>query len=145
MIVQEILARKGSNVVRTIEPERTVEEAVAQLVEHNIGSLVVVEDGRPAGIVTERDILRCCANGLGKSADTRVAEIMTSDLIVGEAADSVDYVMGIMTKNRIRHLPILNREQELLGMVSIGDVVQSQLQETKYENRHLRQYISGSY
>jgi len=145
MIVQEILARKGSNVVRTIEPERTVEEAVAQLVEHNIGSLVVVEGGRPAGIVTERDILRCCANGLGKSADTRVAEIMTSDLIVGEAADSVDYVMGIMTKNRIRHLPILNREQELLGMVSIGDVVQSQLQETKYENRHLRQYISGSY
>lgn len=145
MIVQDILARKESNVVRTIEPERTVEEAVAQLVENNIGSLVVVSGGRPAGIVTERDILRCCSNGLGKSADTRVSEIMTSDLIVGEAGDSVDYVMGIMTKNRIRHLPILSADQELLGMVSIGDVVQSQLQETKYENRHLRQYISGSY
>lgn len=145
MIVQDILARKASNAVRTIEPGRTVEEAVAQLVEHNIGSLVVVEDGRPVGIVTERDILRCCADGMGKSAASTVAEIMTGDLIVGEAGDSIDYVMGIMTTNRIRHLPIVSRQQEILGMVSIGDVVQSQLHETKYENRHLRQYISGSY
>jgi len=145
MIVQDILARKSSNAVRTIGPEKTVEEAVAQLVEHNIGSLIVIERGRPVGIVTERDILRCCANGLGKSAATRVAEVMTSDLIVGEAGDSVDYVMGIMTQNRIRHLPIVESGQEILGMVSIGDVVESQLRETKYENRHLRQYISGSY
>jgi CBS domain-containing protein len=145
MIVQEILARKTSNVGRTIEPERTVEEAVAQLVEHNIGSLIVLEDGRPTGIVTERDVLRCCASGLRASAETRVSQIMTSDLIVGEAGDSVDYVMGIMTKNRIRHLPIVNTDQEILGMVSIGDAVESQLHETKYENRHLRKYISGSY
>ena len=145
MIVQDILTRKASNVVRTIEPERTVEEAVAQLVEHNIGSLIVLEAGRPAGIVTERDVLRCCAAGLGDSAGKRVSEIMTSDLIVGEAGDSVDYVMGIMTKNRIRHLPIVDADQRILGMVSIGDVVESQLHETKYENRHLRKYISGSY
>jgi CBS domain-containing protein len=145
MIVQEILARKASNVVRTIGASRTVEEAVAQLVEHNIGSLVVVQDDRPVGIVTERDILRCCADGMGRSAGSKVAEIMTGDLIVGEAGDSVDYVMGIMTTNRIRHLPIVGPKQEILGMVSIGDVVQSQLHETKYENRHLRQYIAGSY
>lgn len=145
MIVQEILARKASNVIRTIESERTVEEAVAQLVAHNIGSLVVVDGGHPAGIVTERDILRCCANGLGRSADTTVAEVMTRDLIVGEVGDSVDYVMGIMTKNRIRHLPIMGEGREILGMVSIGDVVESQLHETKYENRHLREYISGTY
>lgn len=145
MNVQDILARKASNAVRTIAPDRTVEEAVAQLVENNIGSLIVMEQGRPAGIVTERDILKCCANGMGKSASTRVTDVMTRDLIVGEAGDSVDYVMGIMTRNRIRHLPIVDQEQKILGMVSIGDVVESQLHETKYENRHLKQYISGSY
>jgi CBS domain-containing protein len=145
MDVQDILARKSSNAVRTIEPERTIEEAVAQLVEHNIGSLIVMERGRPAGIVTERDILKCCANGMGASAGRRVADIMTRDLIVGEAGDSVDYVMGIMTRNRIRHLPIFDDRQRILGMVSIGDVVESQLRETAYENRHLREYIEGSY
>lgn len=145
MNVQDILARKKPSAVRTISPERTVEEAVAHLVEHNIGSLIVMEGERPVGIVTERDILKCCANGMQGSAGTPVSEIMTRDLIVGEAADSVDYVMGIMTRNRIRHLPIFDEGQGILGMVSIGDVVESQLHETKYENRHLKQYISGTY
>lgn len=145
MNVQDILSRKKSNVVRTIAPNRTVEEAVAQLVEHNIGSLIVVDEGSPVGIVTERDILKCCSKSMRASADTRVADIMTRDLIVGDAGDSVDYVMGIMTQNRIRHLPIVDQSRSILGMVSIGDVVESQLHETKYENRHLRQYISGSY
>jgi CBS domain-containing protein len=145
MNVQDILSRKASNAVRTIASDRTVEEAVAQLVKHNIGSLIVMEEGRPAGIVTERDILKCCSNGMGATACTPVADVMTRDLIVGEAGDSVDYVMGIMTRNRIRHLPIVDQEQGILGMVSIGDVVESQLQETKYENRHLKRYISGTY
>lgn len=145
MNVQDILDRKGSNAVRTIAPDRTIEEAVAQLVEHNIGSLVVVDGERPVGIVTERDILKCCANGMRESAATRVADVMTRDLIIGEAEDTVDYVMGIMTRNRIRHLPIMGPGQGMLGMVSIGDVVESQLRETRYENRHLKQYISGSY
>ena len=145
MNVQDILDRKKSNAVRTIGPERTIEEAVEQLVENNIGSLIVMEGRRPAGIVTERDILKCCANGMSESARRKVADVMTRDLIVGEAGDSVDYVMGIMTRNRIRHLPIVDERQQILGMVSIGDVVESQLRETAYENRHLRQYISGSY
>ena len=145
MNVQDILDRKKSNAVRTIGPERTIEEAVEQLVENNIGSLIVMEGRRPAGIVTERDILKCCANGMRESARRKVADVMTRDLIVGEAGDSVDYVMGIMTRNRIRHLPIVDERQQILGMVSIGDVVDSQLRETAYENRHLREYISGSY
>ena len=145
MNVQDILARKSSNTVRSIGPERTVAEAVARLVEHNIGSLVVMEGDRPVGIVTERDILRCCADEMGKSGSTPVSEVMTRDLIVGEASDTIDYVMGIMTRNRIRHLPIMGPGDRVVGMVSIGDVVESQLRETIYENRHLRQYISGSY
>lgn len=145
MNVQDILDRKGSTAIRTIAPERTIAEAVSQLVEHNIGSLIVVEAGRPVGIVTERDILRCCATDMAAAASTRVSEVMTRDLIIGEAEDPVDYVMGIMTRNRIRHLPIMERGRGMLGMVSIGDVVESQLRETRYENRHLREYISGSY
>jgi CBS domain-containing protein len=69
---------------------------------------------------------------------------MSRNLIVGESDDSIDYVMGIMTQNRIRHLPIVGR-QGLRGMVSIGDVVKIQLHEKEYENRHLREYIQGSY
>ena len=145
MNVQDILARKSSNTVRSIGPERTVEEAVARLVEHNIGSLLVMEGGRPVGILTERDVLRCCADGMRKSGSTPVSEIMTRDLIVGEAGDTIDYVMGIMTRNRIRHLPIIGPENRVVGMVSIGDVVESQLRETIYENRHLREYSSCSY
>lgn len=145
MNVQDILDRKGSTEVRTIAPDRTIAEAVSRLVEHNIGSLVVVEAERPVGILTERDILRCCADDIGKAASTRVADVMTQDLIIGEAEDTIDYVMGIMTRNRIRHLPIMGAGRRMLGMVSIGDVVESQLRETRYENRHLREYISGSY
>lgn len=145
MNVRTILEQKASSEVYTIEPHRTVQEAIERLVEHNVGSLVVVDEKEsPAGIITERDILRCCADEPEKMATTKVDEVMSSDLIVGEPDDGIDYVMGIMTKNRIRHLPIV-RDRELRGMVSIGDVVEVQLQETKYENRHLRDYITGTY
>ena len=146
MNVQDILDRKGSSEVRTIAPDRTIAEAVAQLVEHNIGSLIVVEGERPVGIVTERDILRCCADDIGRAASTRVADVMTRDLIIGEAEDTVDYVMGIMTRNRIRHLPIFDQGRDILGMVSIGDVVESQLHETKYENHfHEMRILPGTW
>lgn len=144
MNVESILSDKGDPEVRTIEPGRTVREVIARLVQHNIGSLVVVEDGEPVGIVTERDILRCCADRPDRLDETRVEDVMTRDLIVGEPGDEIDYVMGVMSKNRIRHLPIL-RDGRLAGMVSIGDVVNIQLHETRYENRHLKDYIRGIY
>ena len=145
MNVRNILEGKGALEVRTIDPERTIEEAIQRLVEHNIGSLVVVDgEGDMVGIITERDILRVCAGGADRLRTTKVAEAMSRNLIVGESDDSIDYVMGIMTQNRIRHLPIVGR-RGLRGMVSIGDVVKIQLHEKEYENRHLREYIQGSY
>ncbi|MGH7571564.1 MAG: CBS domain-containing protein [Gemmatimonadota bacterium] len=145
MNVRSILEGKGSTEVVTIDPDRTIQEAIASLVEHNIGSLVVVDErGELAGIITERDILRVCIGGGDRLATTRVAEVMTRDLIVGDSDDSIDYVMGVMTQNRVRHLPIIGR-RGLRGMVSIGDVVKIQLHEKEYENRHLREYIQGSY
>lgn len=145
MNVRSILEEKGSPGVITIDPDRTIQEAIERLVENNIGSLVVVdEEGELAGIITERDILRVCTGGGERLATTRVGEVMTRNLIVGDADDSIDYVMGIMTQNRIRHLPVVGR-RGLRGMVSIGDVVKVQLHETEYENRHLKEYIQGSY
>ncbi|HUP00377.1 MAG TPA: CBS domain-containing protein [Gemmatimonadota bacterium] len=145
MDVRTILAGKVSAGVIAIEPERTIQQAIERLVEHNIGALVVVDAaGEPVGIITERDILRACTHGADRLESTRVEEVMSADLIVGELDDTVDYVMGIMTTNRIRHLPIVG-ERGLSGMVSIGDVVKVQLQEADYENRHLKEYIRGSY
>ncbi|MDX1622562.1 MAG: CBS domain-containing protein [Gemmatimonadota bacterium] len=145
MNVDSILGRKDSTEVRTIGPESTIAQAIERLVEHNIGSLVVVDEGDdPVGIITERDILRCCANDPERLRRARVADEMSRDLIVGQPGDDIDYVMGVMTKNRIRHLPIVDG-RDLVGMVSIGDVVNVQLQETRYENRHLRDYITGTY
>ncbi|HEY7460954.1 MAG TPA: CBS domain-containing protein [Gemmatimonadota bacterium] len=143
MKVKDILAEKGS-AVRTIGPDETVREAIRQLVEHRIGSLLVTEGKRIVGIITERDILREACHHAGRLDERRVREAMTGDLIVGVPEDEVTYVMGIMTKNRIRHLPILEG-RELRGMVSIGDAVWASLTEAEFENRNLKEYITGTY
>jgi CBS domain-containing protein len=140
--VADILRQKSGGVV-TIEPQLTVQDAISKLAEHNIGSLVVMDDhGTIAGIITERDILRLCSDRAEEKARTPISEVMTRDVIIGVPDDTLDYVMGIMTTNRIRHLPILNNE-DLVGMISIGDVVHAHLQKTEFENRMLRDYIHG--
>ena len=142
MRIKEILRRKGSDVV-TIGPEAALHEAIQSLVEHKIGGLVVTaSNGTVVGIITERDILRESAERCDKLKVTSVAEAMTRDVIIGVPDDSLDYVMGVMTKNRIRHLPVLD-EMGLVGIVSIGDVVNAHLQKTEFENRMLKDYIHG--
>ena len=142
MRIREVLDQKGSEVV-TVEPDRTVHEAMKVLVEHNIGAVVVTRDGALVGILTERDVLRLGATGPESLSTTRVADAMTAQLVVGVAEDLVDYAAGIMTANRIRHLPIVEGER-LTGVVSIGDIVNAMKQEKEVENRYLRDYIQGS-
>lgn len=142
MLVRDILRKKGSHVV-TIEPHRTVHEAIQSLVANNIGSLLVVGAGHQlVGIFTERDILREVAERAGQLKETAVGDVMTRNVIIGVPEDTVDYVMGIMTQNRIRHLPVLEGE-DLVGIVSIGDVVNTHLHQAQFENRMLRDYIQG--
>ncbi len=142
MRVKEILSRKGADVV-TISPTETVHEAIQALVEHNIGGLVVTaSNGTVVGIVTERDIMRECAERSDRIKVTTVGDVMTRDVIIGVPEDELDYVMGIMTKNRIRHLPVLD-ESGLVGIVSIGDVVNAHLSQAEFENRMLKDYIHG--
>lgn len=140
MKIRDLLRGKGTAVV-TIRPEATIHNAMTMLVNHRIGSLVVTdEQGRIIGIITERDILRECAARSEQVKNTRVQEVMTTNPIIGVPDDEVGYVMGIMTNNRIRHLPIMAGER-LEGIISIGDVVKAQLEETEFENRYLKDYI----
>jgi CBS domain-containing protein len=142
MRIRDVLRRKGSAVV-TVEPDRTVLQAMQTLVEHNIGAVVVTRDGAPVGILSERDVLRLGAAGPESLSTTLVQDAMTKEVVVGEADDLVEYAAGIMTANRIRHLPIVGGGR-LIGVVSIGDVVNAMKQEKEVENRYLRDYIQGS-
>jgi CBS domain-containing protein len=140
MKIRDILRGKGAQVV-TIGPDATIHDAMTALVVHRIGSLVVLDQkGKIVGIITEWDILRECAARSEYVKDTTVREVMTTNLIIGLSDDEIGYVMGIMTQNRIRHLPILTGER-LEGIISIGDVVKAQLEETEFENRYLKDYI----
>lgn len=150
MRLRDILRQKGGDVV-TIESDRTVHDAISRLNEHKIGALVVTGDGEEiAGIITERDILRHCGEHVRRDEPLTtvverpelVRDVMTADLVIALPDDRLDYAMGIMTQNRIRHLPVMD-EGKLAGMVSIGDLVKASLEETEYENRRLKDYIYG--
>ena len=152
MQIKDILQEKGTGVV-VIEAGRTIHDAIGRLNEHSIGALIVTGEGEEiVGIITERDILQECGKHCvrlneppapGEAAcPTLVQDAMTKDLVIGVLDDDIDYVMGIMTKNRIRHLPILDHKT-LVGIISIGDVVSANLKEKVFENRALRDYIHG--
>ena len=127
MTIASLLASTGPKVV-TIHPEASIREALARLAEHNIGALVVTdEQNRPVGILSERDIVRGLAREeqvLGRS----VSAIMTRDVIIGSPQDDLRTVSHTMTEKRIRHLPVMEGGQ-LVGIVSIGDVVKAQRDE----------------
>lgn len=144
MRIREMLERKGHAVV-TIEPHRTIADAVRLLVDRGIGSLVVKEPGDQngiQGILTERDVLRLVHREPGALTLRSVSEVMTRELLVAEPEDDVGYLMEVMTRNRIRHLPVVH-EGRLTGMVSIGDVVNELRRDVEAENRYLRDYVQG--
>ncbi len=142
MKIRDILQAKGSH-VHAIDPGQTVLDAVGLLVQHSIGALLVRDEtGAIAGILSERDVLRTCRHRSTELARIPVREVMTRDLIVCVADDEVDYAMGVVTQNRVRHLPVLDGDR-LVGLVSIGDLVKACLDEAQYENRYLREYITA--
>ena len=152
MKVKDILRQKGSDVVK-IEVDRTIHDAICKLNEYGIGSLVVTDDsGDICGIITERDILRHCGEICvrltqplqqeGNACPALVRDAMTKDVVIGMRHDDLSYVRGIMTRNRVRHLPILE-QGELVGIISIGDVVNAHVEETDFENHMLKDYVQG--
>jgi CBS domain-containing protein len=142
MRIRDILRTKGHDVV-TVGPDQPVLAAVRILAEHRIGALVVRSRDQVEGIISERDILNLAASDPARLTSERVADVMTTEVIVGVPEDDLDYVMNIMTQNRIRHLPIVDEDGGLVGLVSIGDVVNAVRRSVEAENRHLKEYIQG--
>jgi CBS domain-containing protein len=139
--LSEILAEKGSDVLR-IDADASVFEAVERMVAKNVGSLLVMEGSDLAGIVTERDYLRRVALPGLSDRSTAVREIISSPLIVGTPQTTVEECMTLMTERRIRHLPVVEAG-EVVGIVSIGDVVKFEADRQRSELRYLNEYIAA--
>ena len=141
-LVKHLLDIKGRNVI-SIAPDASVFDAIRLMADESIGSLVVLdENGRLAGIVTERDYARKVIVMGRSSKDTRVAEIMTTDVLTAASDHTVNACMEIMTERKIRHLPVIE-DGRVIAMVSIGDLVQAIIADQKEEIEHLEHYISG--
>ena len=140
--VSEILRRKTGDVLK-IDASETVFEALKKLVAANVGSILVTDDSEQViGIMTERDYLRKIAVLGRTSHDTLVGEIMTSPIMYVTPETTVEESMAIMTDRRIRHLPVVDND-EVVGIISIGDVVKFQTREQSFQIKYLTEYISG--
>ena len=139
--VSEILGDKGRDVLK-IDVGGSVFEAVEQMVAANVGSLLVTDGGNIVGIVTERDYLRRVTLKGRTDRDTAVGEIMTSPLVVVNPDTSIDECMAVMTDRRIRHVPVVENG-EVIGVVSIGDVVKFKSKQQSFEIRYLTDYITA--
>jgi CBS domain-containing protein len=144
VLVRDVLSAKGTHVV-TIEPDATVTEAIARLVQNNIGSLPVVDpEGRLIGVFSERDVLRGLHNRGEAFNRMKVGDVMTPDPVTCTPDCDVDHVMGQMSARRIAKVPVLDNGR-LAGIVSVGDVIKVMYQRVSSENQHLMQYIHGAF
>jgi CBS domain-containing protein len=141
--VSDILDEKGREVL-SIEGDATVFDAIRRMVEANVGSLLVFEERKLAGIVTERDYLRRVALEGRTEKETAVREIMSSPLVYVTPETSLDECMAVMTERRIRHLPVLTTERDVVGVVSIGDLVKYRSKQQDVQIRLLTDYISSA-
>ena len=141
--IASVLNNKGAR-IWSIDPEATILDAIALMAEKAIGALVVVSEGRLVGIISERDYARKVILQGRSSKDTHVREIMTSSVITVSPEKTVDECMRIITNNRVRHLPVM-RGGEVIGVISIGDLVRAIIAEQAATIDHLDSYIAGKY
>jgi CBS domain-containing protein len=141
--VGAILKRKGTG-IWSVAPDQTVYEAIEMMAEKAVGALLVISDGGLAGIISERDYARKVILKGRSSKTTVIQEIMTSPVIFVSPGQTVDECMELMTRNRIRHLPIVDGDK-ILGIVSIGDLVKWVVSEQEETIEHLQNYISAKY
>jgi len=140
MTVNQILSTKGRNVY-SIVSTLTVFEALRVMGEKNIGAILVMDNGALKGILSERDYARKIVLKDKSSKETSVSEIMESEVVTVKPSDNVDYCMELMSQRRIRHLPVIEND-EVVGLVSIGDVVKNIIELQKETIKHLDSYIS---
>lgn len=142
-LVSDILRHKADRVV-TIKKSATVYEAIERMVENNVGSIIVVDEGETAGIFTERDYLRRIVLRGRTSKDTLIAEVMTKDIVYVDPSFTVKQCLAIMTKQKIRHLPVLD-DGKLIGVISIGDCVKELSRDAEANVQYLTDFITGRY
>jgi len=144
MNVEYILARKGRE-VRTIRPSASLEDALQRLRRERIGSLVVSETGTDlVGILSDRDILYAIADHGADALGESVGSVMTAKVFTCSRGDRVSAIMALMTERRIRHVPVVEEDGRLCGMISIGDVVKQRLDEIEGEADALREYVTSA-
>jgi CBS domain-containing protein len=141
--VSWILAQK-STTVWTIRPDAKVYDAIKMMADKNVGALPVVQNDKLAGIISERDYTRKVILQGRSSKETRVSEIMSTNLVVTHPNESLTGCMRVMTEKRIRHLPVVE-DGKLVGMLSIGDALKWVISAQTATIEHLEQYISGGY
>jgi CBS domain-containing protein len=142
MLIGQILADKGRDIVST-RPDATIAEVVKLLQAKRIGAVVVMDDGGAlCGIISERDLARGLADQGAKLLEMRVGQLMTSEVETCTPDDDLEKLMKQMTEGRFRHLPVL-RDGEMIGIISIGDVVKHRLHELESETHMLHDYIAG--
>lgn len=141
MRIADVLRGKGTEVA-TVPPRATVAEMLAELAEHNVGAVVVLDGERVAGIASERDVVRSLRTRPTGLLEAPVAEIMTELVATCTPEDSVDDLAALMTQRRVRHIPVVV-DGRLVGIVSIGDVVKTRMEELEQSKEQLEAYISN--
>ncbi len=139
--IKELLDKKGRE-IWSVGPDATVYEAIEVMADRGVGALMVMEGEKPAGIISERDYARKVILQGRSSKETHVREIMTSRLVHTSPDRSVEECMTLMTSNNIRHLPVMENDQ-LGGVISIGDLVKATISEQQSTIEHLERYING--
>ncbi len=142
MTVRAILEQKGGTVF-TVPAEADLETAAKQLSKHRIGALLVKDgQGKFTGILSERDIVRACANHGVQALQMPVSQVMTTKVLHCKPQDTVHYVMEMMTRHRFRHLPVVDETGDLAGIISIGDVVKRRIELAEQEAEEIKHYIA---
>ena len=140
MKISDILKSKGTDVY-TIAPDSNLRDVVNEMIARRVGSLLVLDaSGGMAGIITEREILRTLHKHAGDWGALKVMDVMSSNVIIGSPTDTLDHAMDVMTRRRVRHLPVIDGDR-LVGLLSIGDIVKAALTESNFQNKLLKSYI----
>ena len=140
-LVKHLLDSKGRDIISIVQ-EASVYDAIKLMADHGVGSLLVMDGDELKGIVTERDYARKVIIKGRASESTQVGEIMTKDLVTTTSAQTVNECMTMMSERRIRHLPVMSGEK-VVGLISIGDLVQAIISDQQEEIEQLENYISG--
>jgi len=140
-LVQHLLDSKGREII-SVTADASVLDAIKTMAERAVGSLLVMQGDELQGIVTERDYARKVIVKGRSSKSTAVGEIMTAKVYTATSADTVNHCMSVMTDRKIRHLPVVD-DDKVIGLISIGDLVQAIITDQQEEIEHLEHYISG--